>query len=69
MTVKKKFHVYGKMTASKYLGVFEAASEEEAVDMALSSDKNHTFLCHQCSYEIDLDDSSFSDADAEEERA
>jgi hypothetical protein len=69
---KKKFHVYGKMTASKYLGTFEATSKKKAIEAALNSEANFLNICHQCNGEIDLADSIFEEADAEideEERA
>jgi len=62
-----KYRVYGVVTGSKFLGVYEAASEEEAVEQALEGDKNYTSLCHQCADEIELDDYSCSRGYAEEE--
>lgn len=53
-----KFAVTALFTASKYLGVFEAATEQDAIDMALNSNENHASLCHQCSDELELDDTS-----------
>ncbi|RJF99070.1 hypothetical protein [Noviherbaspirillum saxi] len=51
-----KFTVTAIFTASKHLGEFEAATEQEAIDMALGSQKNYASLCHQCSDEVELDD-------------
>ena len=59
-----KFEVYGLLTGSKYLGEFEAATEAEAIEMALASGKNHVSLCHQCSHDFDLDEHSAHDATA-----
>ena len=65
MAVKKKFHVYGKMTASKYLGVFEATSKKKAIEAALNSEANFANICHQCAGEIEIANSIFEKADAE----
>lgn len=54
-----KFRVYGIATGSKYLGEFEADSEEQAKEMAANSDENHICLCHQCARELEVDDFSF----------
>ncbi len=43
------YRVYGKVTGSKYLGVFEAASQEEALEKAYASAGGHVGFCHQCS--------------------
>jgi hypothetical protein len=56
--MKKKYNVYGIMTASIFIGEYEAESQEEAEDMA-NRDSNANWmpsLCHQCSNEIDLGD-------------
>jgi len=45
----KKWDVYGKVVGSKYLGVFEAETEAEAIELALESDAAHVSMCHQCS--------------------
>lgn len=46
------FRVYGTVTASCYLGEFEAASAEEAVQIALDSDAAQISVCHQCADQI-----------------
>lgn len=51
-----KYRVYGIFTATKFLGEFDADSEEAAEDMAADCDKNHASLCHQCTSDIELDD-------------
>jgi hypothetical protein len=43
------YRVVGTVTASKYLGEFEADSEEEAIEMALNSEEAYVSMCHQCS--------------------
>jgi hypothetical protein len=53
-----KYRVYGIWTASKLLGVFEAANPVEAEDMAAESKSNYASLCHQCSGEVELNDYS-----------
>lgn len=46
---KKMYSVVGLVTGSKFLGIFEASSEDEAIEMALNSDAAYVSLCHQCS--------------------
>lgn len=49
-----KYSVTGVVTGSKHLGVFEAASEEEAISMAFDSDEaGCVSLCHQCDGECE----------------
>lgn len=62
----KKFAVYGLFHGSKYLGEFEAETKEEAIEMALASNENHVSLCHHCSGQVELNDFSASEADADE---
>lgn len=53
-----KYQVYGTMSASVILGVYEAESKEEAIKMA-GEDENANWmpsLCHQCSHEVELGD-------------
>ena len=52
----KTYRVYGLWTASKFIGEFEANSEEEAIAMAEDSDESHASLCHYCSKNLDLSD-------------
>lgn len=45
-----KYSVTGVVTGSKHLGVFEAATAEEAIQMAMDdSELTSVNLCHQCS--------------------
>lgn len=60
-----KFRVYGAVTGTKFLGVFEADTPEEAADMGLESEGNYVNLCHQCSDEFELNDSCCHAAEAE----
>jgi hypothetical protein len=53
-----KFNIYGIWTASKFIGEFEAETEEEAVEMAANSEENHVCLCHQCANQVELDEYS-----------
>lgn len=47
-----KYRVSASVTGSKFLGVFEADSPEEAEKKAV--DKNgHVSLCHQCASECE----------------
>lgn len=51
--MKKKWSVTGVVVGSKYLGVFEAETKEEAEQMALESEKAYCSLCHQCTDECE----------------
>lgn len=46
-----KYSVYGKVVATKYIGEFEADSEDEAIKMA--EDEAYVSVCHQCSSEVE----------------
>lgn len=59
-----RFNVYASVVGTKYLGEFEAATKEEAAEMALRSGAAHVSLCHQCTDECE--DPECSDATAEE---
>lgn len=48
-----KFRCYAAVTGSKYLGEFEAATKEEAEEMAAESDEAYASLCHQCARQIE----------------
>ena len=56
-----KFHVYGKVSGSKYLGVVEAPTAEEAAERAIKT--AHVSFCHQCS--DDCEDPQVESATAE----
>lgn len=58
-----KFRVSGTVVGSKYLGVFEAKTKEEAEEKALSSPEASVSLCHQCSSECE--DPEIQEAHAE----
>lgn len=60
----KKFVVYGAVVGSKFLGVFEAETEEAAVEKALESDECFVSFCHQCS--DNCEDPQIETATAEE---
>lgn len=60
----RKWNVYGHVQAGKYLGVFKAATAEEAVALALNSDAASCSVCHQCAN--DVEDPEVTDASAEE---
>jgi hypothetical protein len=54
----KKYSVYGIISASVFLGEYEAESKEEAVKMA-EENRNanwHPTLCWQCAGEVELGD-------------
>lgn len=46
-----KYSVYGVISATKELGIFEANSKEEAEEMARK--EANVSLCSQCSYEVE----------------
>lgn len=48
-----KYRVYAVVTASKYMGKFEAESKEDAEQMAWESDEAYISVCHQCAREVD----------------
>lgn len=49
-----KYRVYSIATASVFLGEFEGATKDEAIDAALAENPPYHSLCHQCSREIEL---------------
>jgi len=48
-----KYSVYGVINATKYIGEFEANSEEEAEEMAWDSETGFISICYHCSKEIE----------------
>ncbi|WEG13967.1 hypothetical protein PU629_06260 [Pullulanibacillus sp. KACC 23026] len=48
-----KFNVYAVVTATKYIGEFEAETKEEAEQMAWESEDAYVSVCHQCANEVD----------------
>ena len=60
-----KWNITGAVRGSKYLGIFEAETKEQAIEMALNSDECHVSLCHQCSSECE--DPEIDEVFAEEE--
>lgn len=48
----KKWNVYGKVQATKFLGTFEAETAEQAEEMALEKN-GHVSVCHQCCREVE----------------
>ena len=49
----KKYSVYAVVTGTKYMGDFEAVSEEQAIDLARVSAGADIRFCHQCSRECE----------------
>ena len=53
-----QYTIYGIMTAGKRLGVIEAPSKKDAIEIAWADDmianEMYVSLCHQCGGEIDL---------------
>ena len=58
----RRWHVNGIVTGGKYLGEFEAATKEEAIEKALNEYGGPVSLCRQCSGECE--DASIDEADA-----
>ncbi|MCP4262776.1 MAG: hypothetical protein GY774_35505 [Planctomycetes bacterium] len=52
--------IYGTYTASKVVGVIEAETKEDAIEIAWADDgvsnESHVNLCHACASEIELGD-------------
>lgn len=48
----KTYHVYGTVTAGKYLGTVEAESEEEAIAKGWELETVYVSVCHQCARDI-----------------
>lgn len=46
-----KFSVFGVVSATKYIGEYEAETKEEAEQMAW--DDAYVSICHQCSSEVE----------------
>ena len=55
-----QYTIYGFATASKVLGVIEAETKEDAIDIAwnddMLSDEFYMSLCHQCSNGLEIGD-------------
>lgn len=52
MAKNKSYSVWGVVKGSRYLGTFDADSEEEALKLAEQSDRYEVFLCKNCSKKI-----------------
>lgn len=48
-----KYRAYAVVTATKYIGEFEANSSEEAEQMAWESENAHVSICYHCAKEVD----------------
>ena len=55
-----QYKIYGIASAFKILGVIEAPSKEDAIEIAwtddLLRDEWYMSLCHQCANELDIGD-------------
>jgi hypothetical protein len=60
------YRITGIFTGTTVLGVFEAATPEEAIELALDADTNDVSLCHHCNSRMELDDSMCHRAIADE---
>ena len=65
MGKKKKWAAYGAVSATKYLGIVEAETEEEAKALAWELDTASVSVCCQCSDEVS--DPEVTDIVVEEE--
>lgn len=61
----RKWNVSIAFSASKYVRGIEAETEEEAIEKAIEQEGFAT-LCHQCSYEIGINDPLPEESCAEE---
>jgi hypothetical protein len=48
-----KYRVYGKVVGTKYLGMFEAENERDAIEKGFESDDVSITLCHSCEDQVD----------------
>lgn len=62
------WRIIGILSASKYLGIVEADTKEEAIEKAEEElvDEMHASLCHYCSREIDLGETYDLEAEKED---
>lgn len=61
----KKYAVYEKMYASRFIGMFEAESKDEAISKAEKEDEGFGGLCWQCAGQVDVESSGEYDAEEE----
>ena len=66
-TKKRKWDVYGRVVATKYLGQFEADTKEEAEQLALERGDAAVHLCHACVKEADSAEIESAEAELIEE--
>lgn len=59
----KPYYCTATVIGSKYLGVFWAETEDDAINMAIQSDEAQINLCHQCS--VECEDAEVDDVSAE----
>lgn len=52
-TNRRRWRVFGAVVGTKYLGVWEASSKQEAIDKAMESDIASITLCHQCAQDCE----------------
>lgn len=60
----KTFHVYGKVSATKYLGTVQAETEAEAKEKGLALETVAVSICYHCSSECE--DPEIHDVDVDE---
>lgn len=48
----KKWHIYGAVGATKYLGVVEAETKEDAEEKGMNLPEAYVSVCHHCSSEV-----------------
>ena len=60
----KRWSVIGHVSGGKYLGDFEAETEEAAIELALESEAATVHLCHVCCNQCE--DPTIEDGTAEE---
>lgn len=48
-----EFRIVGAVSASKYLGTYEATNAEEAIAKMLEAETYSVSVCHQCSGDVE----------------
>lgn len=61
----KKWHIYGVVTGTKYMGMVHADTEKEAQKRGMELDSGSVTLCHHCAEQCS--DPEIQDVNVEEE--
>lgn len=63
----QKWHTYGAVVGTKYLGIVEAETKEEAIEKGAELESAYVSLCHHCSRECETPEIESVDAEEIEE--